>query len=181
MSISTDATMIASTSMDRTICLWNTKTGNCCTIERYRDYANTVTFSPTNSQLLSSSGDSTVQQWDINGHKIGSPVPGEHVAFSPDGTQFVSQEERTITIRNTDSKIAAVEFNLDSNACYCCFSPNGRFIAVAASHIIYLWDITGPNPCLIQTFVGHGYSITSLLFSSQIGRASCRERVSSKV
>jgi hypothetical protein len=52
-----------------------------------------------------------VQQWDINGHKIGSPVPGQWIAFSPDGTQFVSWKEETVTIRNTDSKTTIVEFD----------------------------------------------------------------------
>ena len=165
VSISADDTMIASASMDQTICLWNIKTGNCCTI---RDYANTVTFSPTNSQLLSSSSSGTIQLWDINGCKIGSPVPGDGVAFSfsPDGTQFVSWKEGIATVRNTDSKSTVVEFNLGSGAGCCCFSPDGRFIAVAADYTIYLWGIAGPDPCLIQTFTGHSSFITSLVFSS---------------
>ena len=165
VSISVDNTMIASASGDKTICLWNIKTGNCCIVERYKDYAVTVTFSPTNSQLLSSSGSGTVQQWDINGSKIGSPVPGDHVAFSPDGTQFASQKENIITVRNTDSKMTIGELNSEAGHC-CCFSPNGRFIAVAAFYAIYLWDITGPDPCLIQTLIGHSDPIASLVFSS---------------
>ena len=166
VSISADDTMIASASMDRTICLWNIKTGDCCTIERYTDYANTVTFSPTNSQLLSSSGDGTVQQWDITGYKIGSPVPGGHIAFSPDGTQFVTCNKSTITIRNTDSRITVAEFNLTNYPDYCYFSPNGQFIAAAADSTVYLWEITGPDPCLMQTLIGHSFSVTSLVFSS---------------
>ena len=166
VSISADNTMIASASRDKTIRLWNIKTGNCHTIERHSNYPDTVTFSPTNSQFLSSSHSDTVQQWDINGHKIGSPVPGEGAVFSPDGTQFVSWEEEIVTIRNTASKITVIEFDLVDEAGYCCFSPNGRFIAVAADRTIYLWDITGPVPCLIQTLIGHIGFITSLVFSS---------------
>ena len=163
VSISADDTMIASASMDETVCLWNIKTGNCCII---RDYAIIVTFSPTNSQLLSSSSSGSVQQWDINGHKIGSPVPGDYVAFSPDGTQFISWKEGTATIRNTGSRMTVVEFDLDGGAGCCCFSPNGRFIAIAGGHVIHLWDITSPAPCLIQTLIGHSDYVTSLVFSS---------------
>ena len=166
VSISADSTTIASASEDRTFCLWNIKTGSCYIVERYRGDIKTVTFSPTNPQLLSSSGDGTVQQWDINGHKIGSPVSGDHVLFSPDGTQFVSQKEKTVTIRNTDSKMTIVEFNLVSGADYCCFSPNGKFIAATVFPAIYLWDITGPDPCLTQTLIGHSGFVTSLVFSS---------------
>jgi len=181
VSISADNTTIASASEGGVLCLWNIKTGNCCTIERYRDYANTITFSPTNSQLLSSSGDGDVQQWDINGFKIGSPVPGYNVAFSLDGTQFVSWTEETVTIRNTDSKMTTADFNLDSEPSYCCFSPNGRFIAVAADHAIYLWDITGPEPCLIQTFIGHSNTVISLVFSSPYSLTSASRDKSIKI
>ena len=166
VSISADCTMIASASDDRTICLWNVRTGNSHIIEKYTDYAKSVTFSPQNSQLLFSSGNGTVQQWDIHGHKIGSPAPGNKVVFSLDGTQFVSQKDSTVAIRNSDSKMTTVEFNLGSDAHHCCFSPNGKFIAVAAFHAIYLWDITGSGPSLIQTLIGHSGSVTSLVFSS---------------
>ena len=166
VSISADCTMIASSSMDKTICLWNVRTGNSHIIEKYTDYAKSATFSPQNSQLLFSSGNGTVQQWDIHGHKIGSPAPGNNVVFSLDGTQFVSQKDSTVAIKNTNSKMAAVEFNLDGDVSHCCFSPNGRFIAVATLHAIHLWNITGPKPCLIQTLVGHNGSVSSLVFSS---------------
>jgi WD40 repeat protein len=176
VSISADNAMIASASMDETICLWNVKTGNCCIIEHH---AIAVTFSPTNSQLLSSSSSGSVQQWDINGHKIGSPVPGDCVAFSPDGTQFISWKEETATIRNTDSKVTIVEFNLDNGAGCFCFSPNGKFIAVAVDHTIYLWDITSPNPYIVQTLIGHSSFVTSVVFSSphSLISASCGESI----
>ena len=180
VSISADDTMIVSTSQDRTVCLWNIKIGSYCIIERYEDFYNTVTFSPKNSQLLSSSGDGTVQQWDVNGHKIGSPVSGDRVVFSPDGTQFISWKGETAIIRNTDSKMTVVEFDLDSRADCCCFSPDGRLLAVAALHVIYLWDITSPNPCLIQTLVGHSDSITSLVFSSTYSLVSASNDLSIK-
>jgi len=166
VSISADDTMIASASSDKTICLWNIKTGNCCIIERYIDRARTVTFFPTNSQLLFSSSDGAVQQWDINGHKIGFPVPGDNVVFSPDGTQFVSWNGKTVTIRNTGSRITVVEFNMDKGPMYCCFSPNGRFIAAATGYAIHIWNITGPDPYLTQTLTGHSDSVARLAFSS---------------
>ena len=169
VSISVDNAIVASGSQDKTICLWNIKTGDCCVIEGHKNTVNTVTFSPTNSQLfLSSSNDGTVQQWSINGHQIGSPIAGSHVAFSPDGTQFVSCKGTTVTLRKTDSRITAMEFNLANDAKCCHFSPNGRFIAAAAGRIIYLWDITGYNPCLVQTPVGHTDDITTLVFPSSL-------------
>ena len=166
VSISADNTMIASGSEDKTVHLCNIKTGNFCILKGHKDYVTTATFSPTNPQLLlSASKDNTVRQWGTDGHQIGSTIPGYHVAFSPDGTQFVSLNKETVTIRNTDSRMTVVEFNLADSAYWCCFSPNGRFIATIYESI-GLWDITGSDPSLIQTFLGHSSYITGLVFPS---------------
>ena len=117
---------------------------------------------------MSSSNDGIVQQWGIDGQQIGPAISGFHVGFSPDSTQFVSCNKRAVTIRNTGSRTAVVEFNLAKDASYCCFSPDGRFIAACSSHTIYLWDITGPDPCLVQTLIGHTQKVTSLVFSSSL-------------
>jgi len=166
VSISADNTTIASGSVDKTIRVWSIETGNCF-VGMLKHWVTTVSFSPTNSQLLLSvCDDGTVQQWNIDGHQIGSPIPGSHVAFSPDGTQFVSCNGSIVTVRNTDSGTTVVEFNLAIDVEYCYFSPDQRSIAVAAGRTIYLWDITSPDPCLIQTPIGHADEITSLVFSS---------------
>ena len=92
VSISPDCTMIASGSSDHTIQLWDAQTGECCcVIDRPNAVVNSVSFSPTNPKLLiSASEDNTIQQWDVDGHQIGSTYEGNHVAFSSDGTHFVT-------------------------------------------------------------------------------------------
>ena len=137
----------------------------------------TPNFSPTNSQLLlSASRDYTVQKWDTDGHQIGSQITGTHVAFSPDGTQFVSCYGTAVTIQNTDSGATIAVFDIaHAEPNYCCFSPDGRFIACAAHYTIYLWDITGLNPHLIKTLVGHTDNITSIVFTSSLTLVSASE------
>ena len=164
VSISADNTMIASGSSDG-ICLWDTKTENCNVIKKYNP---TVIFSPTNPQLLMSSTGYVVQQWNTDGHEIGSSFDGSCVAFSPDGAQFASCKSSTVTIRKTNSRIITVQFSLPDHARCCCFSPDGRIFAVASSNIIYLSDITSPTPHLIQTLIGHASKIYSLVFSSSL-------------
>ena len=175
VSISPDNTTLASGSEDNTICLWNVETGGCHAIMKHQRSPITVTFSPTNSQLLLSSSNGVIQQWGIDGHKIGPPIAGTHVTFSPDGTQFVSYKGETVTIRDTNSRVTVVEINQVKYANHCCFSPDGRLIAAAADHTIYLWDITGHNPCLIQTLSGHVNTISSLVFSSSITLVSASD------
>jgi len=171
VSISADHTMIASSGYDLTY-LWNIRAGNYHII---RDGSCNFTFSPTNSQLLSSSSNDTVQQWDINGYKIGSPVPGSFLAFSPDGTQFVSWNKKAVIIRDTDFRRTIKKFNLDSEPSHCCFSPNGRLIAASVGYTIYIWDAAGPNPYLVQTFIEHSATVISLVFSSPYSLISASE------
>ena len=52
VSISVDNTMIASGSNDMTIRLWNIGTGECHVIKEHDNWVKTVSFPPTNSQLL---------------------------------------------------------------------------------------------------------------------------------
>ena len=59
------------------------------------------------------------------------------------------------------------KFNMDNDKTrHCCFSPDGRLVAIAVYHTAYVWDITSSEPCLIETFVGHTQNIISLVFSS---------------
>jgi len=49
---------------------------------------------------------------------------------------------------------------------YCCFSPDGRLVAVSAGYTAYVWDISSSIPHLAETLIGHTSLITSLVFSS---------------
>ena len=170
VSISLDYITIASGSPDKTICLWNTQTGGChCTINLYSGVCS-VSFSPTNSKLImSASSDHAIQQWDIGGHKIGPAYEGDGVAFSSDGTFFVSWKGTVATIQKFGSGVVVTKLQVSRNnfEC-CCFSPNGKSLVGSAGQTIYLWDITSSDPHLIKTFVGHTDDILSLGFSSAL-------------
>ena len=167
VSISPDCTVIASGAKDRTICIWDLQTGGCChTIGGHNSYITFVCFSPTNSQLLISASGGTIYHWDINGHQIGPVCSGDALAFSSDGAYFVSWRGNFAMVRNSDSGVVLARLHIPFNSFHCCcFSPNGRFIAGAVGDRIYIWNITGPDPCLVETF-GHSGNITSITFSS---------------
>ena len=173
VSISPDCTMIASGSVDHTIKLWDVQTGECCcVIDGYNNVVRSVSFSPTNPKLLiSASYDNTIRQWDVDGHQIGSTYEGNHVAFSSDGTHFVSwkYEETVARVQDSDSGGVVAELKSPGHGFRCCcLSPGGRFVAGGAGHTIYIWDITGLDPCLVETLTGHTDDITSLAFSSSL-------------
>ena len=168
VSISADYTRIVSGSWDYTVCLWDIQTGECLCQIKHQMSVQHVIFSPMDPQHLIFTSDGKVQWWDINGHQILPTSDGFHIAFSPDCTQFALCNGKVVTVQNSDSRAIVADFHVDGHysAKHCCFSPDGRFVAAAAGNTSYVWDITSPDPHLIGTFVGHVYSITSLIFSS---------------
>ena len=173
VSISPDCTTIASGSLDHTIHLWDTQSGECHrVIHGHNHCVSSVSFSPTNSQLLvSASMDGTVRQWNINGHQIGSTYEGNDIVFSSDGSCFISWKQwgTVATAWDFNSGGVVAEFQLpDGRLRCCCFSPDGKFMAGGIDHTIYIWNITGPAPCLVETLTGHTDNISSLVFSSSL-------------
>jgi len=167
VSISADYTRIASGSDDYTIHLWDIQTGECYHVINQDSYVFHVWFSPTDPQYLLSGSGCKIWQWDINGHQTTPIYDGFFVAFSPDGTQFVLCNGAVVTVQNSDSRTIVAKFHMAGAMVHCCcFSPDGRLVAVASGNTAYIWDITNSDPHLVETFIGHTNYITFLAFSS---------------
>jgi WD40 repeat protein len=166
VSISFNHTTIASGSYDKTVRLWDIQTGECHHTISQQELVYNVSFSPTNSQHLISISAGIVHQWNIDGHQIKPTFQGYRAAFSSDGTHIVSCERKVTTVQNSDSGVIVAKFSTDESPQCCCFSPDGKLVAVADYVTAYVYDITGTDPCLINTFTGHIASITSLAFTS---------------
>ena len=174
ISIAPDYTTIASGTWTGAIRLWDVQSGAYRSIETHQGDVSVVSFSPIDShRLASSSLDGTVQQWDIDGNRIGTPCHEAHrvddLAYALGGTRFVSCGGKVATVRDSESGAVIAKLNApDRTSLYrCCFSPDGRFVACAADTIIYVWDITS-EPRLVGRLVGHTDTITFLTFSSSL-------------
>jgi WD40 repeat protein len=53
-----------------------------------------------------------------------------------------------------------------ANPWNCCFSPDGKLVAVSEQSIIHVWDITSSDPHLIETFHEGFGDFSTILFST---------------
>jgi len=167
VSISADCTKIASGSDDKTIRLWDIQTEECLNVMEQQDEVEDVRFFPTDPQYLISVSGNKVWHWNINGHQTNPAHAGSCIAFSLDGTQFVSYYEGQIMVQSSGSGEIMTKFHVaDHKIEHCCFSPDGRLIATAANQTVHLWDTTSSYTHPIKVFAGHTGYITSLAFSS---------------
>ena len=167
VAISADSTMIASGSYDTTICLWNIQTEECHHIIQQQEGVVCVEFSPTVPQHLVSVSNSGIRCWDINGHQTNPTHNGSCIAYSLDGTKFVSCQGENIMVHNFDSGAIIAKFLVtNSRIYYCCFSPDGKLIAVAGGYTIYIWNTDSSHTQPIKTLVGHTLDVDCFAFSS---------------
>ena len=96
VAISTDNKYIVSGSWDKTIKIWDIKTGECLnTLEWYSDWVNSIAISPDGNYIVLGSRDKTIKIWDIKTGECLNTLEGHSnsvnsVAISPDGKYIVS-------------------------------------------------------------------------------------------
>ena len=167
VSISVDSATIASGSHDKTIRLWDTETGGCYHVIEQPAQVFQVKFSPTNPQLFFSRSCYAVQQWDTNGCQAGPTFDCDYVDLSPDGTQLISHCETIATVRNPSCGVVTAQFAVVKDLTrYWCFSPDSRMVAAGIMRIAYIWNIAGPEPHIVNAFIGHASDIMAFAFSS---------------
>ena len=174
VSVSPDLATVVSGSWDGTILLWHLLTGELHSVASHHDRkVTTINFSPTDPRtVISASESGDVRQWKVDGVQDGPSYGGFDAAYSPDGASFVSS---AATIRSSETGAEILKLPTpDPTLIFqlCRFSPDGCFIACATGNNVFVWDISSPNPHLIENFVGHSKDITSLAFSSRLVSAS---------
>ena len=174
LSMSPDGTTIAlPETMDGVVCLWNFRTGKSHSFESCNDQPVAISFSPVNSRrLLLVSRSGPIQMWDLDRRRTRAfPTfeAGEvqDLAYSPDGTRFVSCGDWAI-VRNSKSGAVVAKLYAPNEArlTRCCFSPDGRLVACAGELTIYVWDITNSEAPLVGRLTGHSLPISFIAFSS---------------
>jgi len=170
---SPDGKTILSGSEDKTMILWETRTGKKLrTFVGHSDEVTTVAFSPDGKIVASGSADRTMILWDNQtGKKLRTLAGHTDVVFmcifSPDGATIASASwDKTVKlwdVRSGKELRTLAGHSGEVNACD--FSPNGTMILSGAiDKTLKLWNArTGKE---LSSLRGHKGSITDCAFSS---------------
>ncbi|MHC5716896.1 MAG: WD40 repeat domain-containing protein [Nostoc sp.] len=164
--------ILASSSDDTTIKLWDANTGECLkTLWGHDSWVHCVSFSPDAQILASGSRDQTVKLWDWHTGECLHTLPGhihevKTITFSPCG-KFLASGSYDTTIKIWDAStgiclqtlsghsdwVLSVMFNLHADI----------FASASGDQTIKVWDVN-TGQCL-QTLKGHTYRVRTIAFS----------------
>ncbi|MEM6612848.1 MAG: WD40 repeat domain-containing protein, partial [Cyanobacteria bacterium P01_C01_bin.72] len=165
--------IIASSSSDRTIKLWDVKTGQCLnTLQGHQNCVRGVVFSFDGRIIASNSSDHTIKLWDAETGRCIGTLQGHtacvySVAFSSNNKIIASSSgDRTIKFWDIKTGQCLKTYRGHSEAIYAiALSPNGKILASGSGdNTIRLWDVV-KDRCS-QILYGHTNQIVSLDFNA---------------
>jgi WD40 repeat protein len=168
-----DSKTIAAALGNKTIKIWDSKTGKAIhTLTGHKYAVRIVAFSPDGKTLASGSSDKTIKLWHPQSGKLKTTLQGHTnivnlVKFSPNNQTLISQTEtKNIKLWNlqTGKLINTLNpGNSPGNLLAVAYSPNGKIVGTANdNNIVKLFDSSTGK--LIRTLTGHKDKIRTLAF-----------------
>jgi WD40 repeat protein len=145
---SPDGRWIATTSVDKTVRLWNAAMGQLLrTFSGHMDTVYTVAFSADGTRLVTGSKDQTARIWDVATGRTLSVIEGQNArvysaVFSPDGRRVLTGSGAVAKLWDTISGRQLLALNGHRGDVYSVdFSPDGRRILTAgADRTVRIWS-----------------------------------------
>lgn len=171
---SRDGSKIISASSDKTVRVWDTRTGNCIhVLTGHNGRVNTANFSYNGKYAVSASNDKTICVWNIKREKIINQFRGHadrvnSAVFSPDTDNKLiisASFDSTVRVWNTKTgKPIGDVLKHPEPVYYATCSPDSKYIVSACKDgIIRVWDINS-HKCL-RELRGHSGLIDYVDFS----------------
>ena len=172
---SPDGKLLASSSHDHTIRLWDVSTRETIgePLTRHDAEVSAIAFHPGGNLLASGSLDGTVIVWDVaTGQPEGRPLLHDakgitSVAFSSDGQMLASAaRNQTTALWDVNSRLQITQLSCFAGQVYeLAFSPKENLLASADSDgAVILWNPTRPSPLRTEA-IQHSNKITRVEFS----------------
>jgi WD40 repeat protein/DNA-binding response OmpR family regulator len=165
---STLGSLIASSSGDKTVKLWNLDGTLLLSLQGHNAAVNQVAFSPNGQVIASSSEDRTVKLWSLEGILLmtlkghGAGIRG--LSFSPDSQLIASgSDDTTVKLWKPDGTLLLTLNAHTAEVLSVSFSPDSQLIASSSGDkTVKLWN---PNGTLHTTLKGHDAAVRSIAFS----------------
>ncbi|MEH2040527.1 nSTAND1 domain-containing NTPase [Nostoc sp.] len=148
VSFSPDGKMIASSSADGMVIIWNR---NGKKIKDFKAHENKITrlgFSPNSQKILSASEDKTLKLWSLKGKEIATFKGHENeitsFSFSPNGQKVISgSKDKTLKLWNLNGTEIKTFRGYKQSINSVSFSPDGNVIASTSNEMMKLWSLDG--------------------------------------
>jgi len=171
VALSPNAQIVASSSLDDTVRIWNAATGEAIAVLKgHSRGVNTIALSPDGRALISGSDDYMLKIWNASTGALLGTLTGHSrdvnaVAISPDSKLFVSGgEDRTIRIWSlTTGAMMRTLSGTTGMIRTLAISPDGKLLASGGlDNKVRLWNLAAGSP--IQVLSGHLNSINAIAF-----------------
>jgi WD40 repeat protein/tRNA A-37 threonylcarbamoyl transferase component Bud32 len=170
VAFSPDGGTIATASDDRSVRLWNVKTGESRVLSGHTDEVWCAAFSPDGKLLATGGKDKTLRLWDL-ATGTAAILPGHQqwltsIRFSPDGKWITSQGLREGVFLWNVAQAAGKQIAPSSGeemSRGAVFSPDSSTLAFVEANRLVLWDLASG---LSRGIPGQGWPCYSIAFSS---------------
>ena len=125
-------------------------------------------FNPNGLSIASSSDDSTIRLWDLQGNQIAQLIGHSgfvhSIAISPNGSWIISaSEDATVRVWSLDGTLLRTLEGHTGTVCSVAFSPDSQtIISGSGDKTVRVWSIDGT---LLRTLEGHTGTVCSVAFS----------------
>lgn len=168
---SPDGQLLASSSYDHTIRLWDLQTGTLYReLTGHRRSVKSVAWTPDGQRLASGSDDTTVRIWDVATGELQQTLPGHYdgvraVAWSPDGQILASGgEDTTIHLWTNQGTLKQTLAGHTRAINSLAWSPDGHLLASSADDAtIRLWDRSREEA--VRLLTGHAEMVSCVTWS----------------